>query len=111
MCESSSGGKFWTVSVSGSEMTTSWGKVGSTGQTKLKDCGSEDKAVKEAEKLHKAKVKGGYVMEDGDIDAEESDAAPVSPVHNLKEERDFDGTYNNEVAHNTTTQHHGTAPP
>ena len=32
VCESSSGGKFWTVSVSGSEMTTSWGKVSSTGQ-------------------------------------------------------------------------------
>ena len=64
VCESSSGGKFWSVSVSGSEMTTSWGKLGSTGQTKVKDCGSEDKAVKEAEKLQKAKLKGGYVMED-----------------------------------------------
>ena len=108
VCESSSGGKFWSVSVSGSEMTTSWGKLGSTGQTKVKDCGSEDKAVKEAEKLQKAKLKGGYVMEDGDSDVEESDASPVGPAVYLKEERAFDGTYNNEVPHSSITQCHCT---
>jgi len=93
VCESSSGGKFWTVSVSGSEMTTTWGKVGSTGQTKVKECASGDKAVKEAEKLYKSKVKGGYVMEEGD---EEDDGTLVELALYLKEERAYDGTYNNE---------------
>merc|ERR1711998_801517 len=62
VCDSSSGGKFWAVAVSGSELKTTWGKVGTPGQSKTKDFGTDDKALKEAQKLVKAKSKGGYVM-------------------------------------------------
>jgi predicted DNA-binding WGR domain protein len=64
VCESASGGKFWNVKVSGSEMTTTYGKVGATsGASNTKEFASEEKAVKEAEKLVKQKEKKGYVME------------------------------------------------
>merc|ERR1740130_1437591 len=60
VCDSASGGKFWSVSVSGSRITTHWGKM-TDGQSKTKDFGTKEQATKEAEKLVKAKTKGGYV--------------------------------------------------
>ena len=45
------------------------GKVGTDGQTKVKDCGTGEKAISEAEKLVKAKSKGGYVTEGAVADA------------------------------------------
>ena len=63
VCESSTGGKFWNVEVSGSEMTTAYGKVGASGVSSTKQFDSEAKATKEAEKLVKQKEKKGYVME------------------------------------------------
>ena len=63
VCESSTGGKFWNVEVSGSEMTTAYGKVGASGASSTKQFDSEAKATKEAEKLVKQKEKKGYVME------------------------------------------------
>ena len=40
-----------------------WGKLGDGGSSKTKEFADEEKAIKEAEKLVRSKVKGGYVME------------------------------------------------
>ena len=53
--------KFWEITVSGTEVTTQWGRIGTDGQTKSKDLGTDDKAANEAEKQIKAKAKKGYV--------------------------------------------------
>jgi len=63
VCDSNSGGKFWEVQVSGSEMITIYGKVGTSGASTTKDFSDEAAAMKEAEKLVKQKEKKGYEME------------------------------------------------
>jgi len=60
VADSSSGGKFWECSLDGCEMTTTFGKLGSNGQTRTKSFASEEKAVKEFEKQVRAKKKKGY---------------------------------------------------
>lgn len=80
VCNSSSGGKFWHVQVIGSEMTTTYGKIGKDGQSTTKDFGTEEKATKEAEKLVKQKEKKGYVMEDTPAPAAKAAPAPAAKV-------------------------------
>lgn len=64
--------KFWQIRVEGTEVSTQWGRIGTDGQTKVKDLGSEEKAGQEADKQIKAKTKKGYV--------EVGAAAPKAPV-------------------------------
>ncbi len=52
--------KFWEVSVSGTGVTTRWGKIGSDGQTKTKTFATAEKAHAEADKLVKEKTAAGY---------------------------------------------------
>jgi len=52
--------KFWEVSVSGSSLTTRWGKIGTAGSTKTKTFATAEKAQAEADKLVKEKMAGGY---------------------------------------------------
>jgi DNA ligase-1 len=52
--------KFWEVSVSGSEMTTRWGRIGSAGQSKTKSFASAEAARAAADKLIAEKTKEGY---------------------------------------------------
>ena len=54
--------KFWEVTVKDSTMTTRWGKLGSTGQSKEKSFGSADDAITEADKLASQKMRKGYVL-------------------------------------------------
>jgi DNA ligase-1 len=56
-----SSSKFWEVSHAGSEMTTRWGRIGSSGQSKTKSFADEAAAVKAAEKLVAEKTAEGYV--------------------------------------------------
>jgi predicted DNA-binding WGR domain protein len=58
--DSKTGGKFWEISVSGSEVTVRHGKIGAGGQTSTKDLGSAAKAEKFAQKQIEAKKKKGY---------------------------------------------------
>jgi DNA ligase 1 len=60
-CVEGSASKFWEVSVSGADLTTRWGKLGTTGQTKTKTFADASKAQAEADKLIASKVEGGYV--------------------------------------------------
>jgi predicted DNA-binding WGR domain protein len=52
--------KFWEVSVEGSVMTTRWGKINSSGQSKKKDLSTHEIACDEAKKLAEKKQRQGY---------------------------------------------------
>jgi DNA ligase-1 len=53
--------KFWEVSQTGSDMTTRWGRIGSTGQSKTKTFADETAAARAAAKLIAEKTDEGYV--------------------------------------------------
>ena len=53
--------KFWQVEVMGSEVTTRWGRLGASGQSKTKSFDSADDAHNEAKKQIKSKTKKGYI--------------------------------------------------
>jgi predicted DNA-binding WGR domain protein len=52
--------KFWEVSVEGSVMTTRWGKIDSSGQSKKKDLSTHEIACDEAKKLAEKKQRKDY---------------------------------------------------
>ncbi|WP_100787061.1 WGR domain-containing protein [Leptospira adleri] len=52
--------KFWNLETSGNSFTVTFGKTGTAGQTQTKTFDSEDKCLKEAEKLIHEKLKKGY---------------------------------------------------
>jgi predicted DNA-binding WGR domain protein len=52
--------KFWEVWIVGNEVRTAYGKIGTSGQTTIKDEGSAEAATKLYEKLVKEKTKKGY---------------------------------------------------
>lgn len=52
--------KFWQIEVDGNSHTVVYGKTGSKGISKTKEFDSIEKALKDAEKLVKAKIKKGY---------------------------------------------------
>ncbi|MCL8268055.1 WGR domain-containing protein [Leptospira weilii] len=53
--------KFWNIEVSGTSFTITYGKTGTSGQTQTKGFDSEEKCLKEAQKLLSEKLKKGYV--------------------------------------------------
>jgi DNA ligase-1 len=53
--------KFWEVVQNGCDMTTRWGKIGATGQSKTKTFASEEAAAKQVAKLIEEKTSEGYV--------------------------------------------------
>ena len=58
--EEGSSSKFWRARVEGGTMYVNYGKIGTTGQTQVKDLGSADAAKKEIDKLEREKRKKGY---------------------------------------------------
>ncbi|MBL4849664.1 MAG: WGR domain-containing protein [Planctomycetes bacterium] len=52
--------KFWTIGIQGSKVTTTWGRVGTGGQSKTKSHASAGKAQEEYDKLVSQKTKKGY---------------------------------------------------
>ncbi|MBX3159254.1 MAG: WGR domain-containing protein [Deltaproteobacteria bacterium] len=59
-----SSSKFWDIKLAGSSFTTTFGKIGSTGQTQIKKFASDAVAQKEHDKLVAEKVKKGYHLVD-----------------------------------------------
>ena len=59
---SASGGKFWRAEVTGCTLTVSWGKVGTKGQSKVMEYGSEEEARAQREKQRAKKEKSKYVF-------------------------------------------------
>ena len=58
-CEDNSH-KFWEISIAGESLTTRWGRVGTDGQSKTKECTNAAAAQAEATKLITEKTKKGY---------------------------------------------------
>ena len=56
-----SSAKFWELTLHGSVVTVRFGKIGTNGQTTVKELASPDAAEAEANKLIASKVKKGYV--------------------------------------------------
>lgn len=52
--------KFWEIWIVGNEVRTAYGKIGTSGQTTIKDEGSAEAATKLYDKLVKEKTKKGY---------------------------------------------------
>ncbi|MCP3925506.1 MAG: WGR domain-containing protein [Desulfobacterales bacterium] len=52
--------KFWHIEADGTGFTTTYGKIGKSGTSSSKEFDSEEKCLKEAEKLIKQKMKKGY---------------------------------------------------
>jgi len=65
--------KFWEIELSGASFTTSYGRIGTAGQSTTKSFDSADKAQRECDKLIAEKVKKGYTQ------VGLSDAASLSP--------------------------------
>ena len=63
--EEGTSSKFWRARVEGKTLYVNYGKIGSNGQTQVKDFGSPDLAEKEYGKLVAEKRKKGYVDQGG----------------------------------------------
>jgi uncharacterized protein (TIGR02996 family) len=74
-CEGSSN-KFWEISRDGSIVTTRWGRIGTDGQSKDKDLGSDEKAIKEYNKLIEQKTGKGYEL----VGEKAPETAPAAPA-------------------------------
>lgn len=93
--EEGTSSKFWRARTEGQTLYVNYGKIGSAGQTQVKDFGDAASASKEYDKLVKEKRKKGYVdaggggggdadedededndADDGDGDEDEDDAPP-----------------------------------
>ncbi len=59
-CTEDGASKFWEVWLEGCDLTTRWGKIGTTGQEKTKPFPTPDKARKEYDKLSAEKTGKGY---------------------------------------------------
>ncbi len=74
-----SSSKFWAIDLDGCSVTTTWGRIGTSGQSKSKDFDSESKAKKEYDKLIVEKQTKGYVEVEADANTEaHSNAVPVA---------------------------------
>jgi predicted DNA-binding WGR domain protein len=74
--EEGSSQKFWEISLAGAALTTSWGKLGTTGQQKTQTLGDAAAARKEHDKLVASKLKKGYRAV-GDAATKPQKAAPA----------------------------------
>jgi predicted DNA-binding WGR domain protein len=54
--------KFWNLEAKGKNFTTSWGRIGTVGQSKTKSFYNEARCKREAKKLITSKIKKGYVQ-------------------------------------------------
>jgi predicted DNA-binding WGR domain protein len=60
-CTEGSSRKFWQVSQRGTDVTVNFGRIGTQGQTQLKQFGTGQRAQQEVQKLVAEKLKRGYV--------------------------------------------------
>jgi predicted DNA-binding WGR domain protein len=67
--------KFWEVEVNNKNLTVNFGRIGTKGQTKIKELVSPEEAIKEAEKLISQKLKKGYT----EISSKEESKTEGSP--------------------------------
>jgi predicted DNA-binding WGR domain protein len=77
-----SSNKFWQITRDGTSLTVTFGKIGTAGQTQLKELATEAAAIAEHDKLVKEKTKKGYA-EVGAV-APAPGAAPVAAAAAVK---------------------------
>jgi predicted DNA-binding WGR domain protein len=65
--------KFWEIKLEGTTVRTRYGKIGTGGQTTVKDFDSSEKANKEYDKLVNEKTKKGYEEKDGPTKGDDDD--------------------------------------
>ncbi len=90
--EEGTSSKFWRARVEGGTMYVNYGKIGTAGQTQVKDLGSPDAAKKELEKLEREKRKKGYADagggggdgEEAEDEAEEEEEEEDKPAAKKK---------------------------
>jgi predicted DNA-binding WGR domain protein len=70
--------KFWEITLEGTSFTTTYGRIGTDGQSSLKEWDSEEKAKKEYDKLVAEKVKKGYELVSGNGPAAKPAPAPAA---------------------------------
>ena len=71
--EEGTSSKFWRARVEGKTLYVNYGKIGSNGQTQVKDFGDKATAQNEYEKLVREKRKKGYVDSGGGGDEDEDE--------------------------------------
>jgi len=57
--------KFWQISLAGTELTENYGRIGTSGQSNLKNFDTAERARREMDKLVDEKLRKGYVEEPG----------------------------------------------
>jgi predicted DNA-binding WGR domain protein len=60
-----SSNKFWEIRLEGASVITTYGRIGTDGQSTMKDFDTEEQARKEHDKLIASKVQKGYQAVDG----------------------------------------------
>jgi predicted DNA-binding WGR domain protein len=71
--EEGTSSKFWRARVEGKTLYVNYGKIGSAGQTQVKDFANPDAAQKEYDKLVREKTKKGYVESGGGGGSKQAD--------------------------------------
>lgn len=87
-------GKFWQIEVAGNQFTVLYGKIGTDGREQVKTFDSEEKTLKEAQKLVNQKVSKGYQkkFEPSIATAEYKVGAKVDASKGYKFYQDYDAT-------------------
>lgn len=73
--EEGTSSKFWRARVEGKKLFVNYGKIGTAGQTQIKDFSDHASAVKEYEKLIRDKKKKGYTESSGAGGGDDSEDA------------------------------------
>ena len=93
--------KFWKIETAKNTFTVIYGKVGTKGQSKTKTFESVEKAIIEAEKLIKQKLKKGYLDKKVETNSQKELAikkeVQISNIDYYKELIKFDKTYGGET--------------
>ena len=102
--EEGTSSKFWRARVDGKTLYVNYGKIGSNGQTQIKDFADNGTAMKEFDKLVREKRKKGYIdaggeggggdtiEDDMDEEADEDEEQPARPAKAVPPPRPAGGT-------------------
>jgi uncharacterized protein (TIGR02996 family) len=89
--------KFWEIDLSGKSFTTTWGKIGTKGQSAKKSFASPAAAQKEHDKLVAEKTGKGYTLIGGQAKKPPAAAAPAK--HNPELEKAIEADPDDEAAY------------
>ena len=92
-----SSNKFWEITLDGNSFTTTYGRLGTDGQSTTKEFDSPDKAKKEFDKLVAEKVKKGYQLVGEGAAAAAAPAAAAKPAKAAKGKARGDAAQNSEL--------------